>query len=176
MLIYDKNALSDDKGRLYFFDNAKFILIFLVVLAHSTSSLRSNAFVSVLWAVINYFHMPAMIFISGFFAKSYISKSREIKVQRVATYAILFFVVQMCYFLYQKYVLGGDITFSVINARSALWFLQCLIGWHVILPVLNYFKPGYVLIVGVLLGLLIGYENDAGNFLSISRIDRKSVV
>ena len=170
MLIYDKNAVSDDKGRLYFFDNAKFILIFLVVLAHSISSLKSNAFVSVTWAVINYFHMPAMIFISGFFAKRYISKSREIKVQRVATYAILYLAAQVCFFLYQRFVLGETISSSMLNARPATWFLQCLIGWHVMLPVLNYFKPKYVLIAGVLAGLLIGYENHADHFLSISRL------
>jgi len=35
--LYDKNATSDDKGRLYCFDNVKFILIFLVVLAHTLS-------------------------------------------------------------------------------------------------------------------------------------------
>jgi len=170
VLIYDKNAVSDNKGRLYFFDNAKFILIFLVVLAHSISSIKGNAFVSVTWAVINYFHMPAMIFISGFFAKRYISKSREIKVQRVVTYTILYFAAQVCFFLFQKFVLGENISSSMLTARPATWFLQCLIGWHVMLPVLNYFKPKHVLIVGVLLGLLIGYENDVAHFLSLSRL------
>jgi len=170
VLIYDKNTVSDDKGRLYFFDNAKFILIFLVVLAHVTSSLRSNAFISVIWAVINYFHMPAMIFISGFFAKRYISKSREIKVQRVVTYVILYFTMQVCFFLFQRFVLGDNVSSSMLYARPALWFLQCLTGWHVLLPVLDYFKPKHVLIVGVLAGLLIGYENNVNHYLSISRL------
>ena len=169
-MIYDKNATSDSKGRLYYFDNAKFILIFLVVLAHSISSLKGSAFISVTWAMINYFHMPALIFISGFFAKRYIAKSREIKVQRVVTYAILYLAAQVFFFLYQRFALGVNIFPSLVNARPALWFLQCLIGWHVMLPVLDYFKPKYVLIVGVLLGLLIGYENSAAHFLSISRL------
>ena len=170
MLIYDKNAVSDDKGRLYFFDNAKFILIFLVVLAHAVGPLKNNAFASVIWVVINSFHMPAMIFISGFFAKRYISKTREIKVQRIVTFAILYLAAQVCFFLFTRFALGTTATFaSLLLPRAALWFLLCLIGWHVMLPVLNYFKPKHVLIAAVLMGLLIGYENEAASFLSISR-------
>ena len=33
---------ANEKGRLYFYDNAKFILIFLVVLAHYLSPLTST--------------------------------------------------------------------------------------------------------------------------------------
>ena len=169
-LFYDRTATSDDKGRLYFFDNAKFILIFLVVLAHTISSLRENPFVNTLWAVINYFHMPALIFISGFLAKRYISKSREIKVQRVATYAILYLAGQVCYYAYRKFVLGQNAAPSLMNPGPALWFLQCLIAWYVMLPVLNYFKPKHVMIVSILFGLFIGYENSAAGFLSLSRV------
>lgn len=168
--LYDKNATCDGKGRLYYFDNAKFILIFLVVLAHSISSLRAIPFVGALWAVINYFHMPAMIFISGFLAKRYISKSREIKVQRVATYAILYLVMQVIYYVYRKFVLGENVSKTLLNPGPALWFLQCLILWHVMLPVLNYFKPKHVMIASVLFGLFIGYENGAAGFLSLSRV------
>jgi len=170
-LLYDKTSMSDDRGRLYYFDNAKFILIFLVVLAHSISSLNgSSVFCRTLWSVINYFHMPALIFISGFFAKRYISKSREIKVQRVATYVILYLAAQVCFFLFQKFALGENPPISLMSARPALWFLQCLIAWHMMLPVLDYFKPMHVMIVAVIGGLLIGYQNSAAHFLSLSRV------
>jgi len=171
MLLYDKNSLSDDKGRLYYFDNAKFILIFLVVLAHALSPLQSSsAFVKVLWSVINYFHMPAMIFISGFFAKRYISKSREIKVQRVATYIILYLAAQISVAVFEAAVLGARFSPSLMAARSSLWFLQCLIAWYVMLPILDYFTPKAVMIGFTMFGLLIGYENGAANFLAISRV------
>jgi len=169
-MLYDRRSISDGKGRQYYFDNAKFILIFLVVLAHALSPLQSgSAFCRVLWVVINYFHMPALIFISGFFAKSYISKAREIKVQRIATYIILYLAAQISVALFEKFVLGVNLAPSLMNARSSLWFLQCLIAWYVMLPVLNYFNPKAVMIVFTLLGLLIGYENGAANFLAISR-------
>jgi len=171
MLLYDRKNTGDDKGRLYYFDNAKFILIFLVVLAHALSPLQSrSAFCRVLWCVVNYFHMPAMVFISGFFAKRYITKTREIKVQRVTTYLILYLAAQISVALFEKFVLGTAIAPSLMAARSSLWFLQCLIAWYVMLPILDYFDPKAVMIVFTLFGLLIGYESGAANFLSISRV------
>lgn len=169
-MLYDKKSISDDKGRLYYFDNAKFILIFLVVLAHALSPLQSkSAFCQVLWDVVNYFHMPAMIFISGFFAKRYISKSREIKVQRVATYVILYIAAQISVAAFEMLVLKDVFSPSIMAARSSLWFLQCLITWYILLPVLDYFNPKAVMIAAILFGLFIGYETKAANFLSISR-------
>jgi len=168
-MLYDKNATAEGK-RLYYYDNAKFILIFLVVLAHALSPLQSRfPSVRVLWVVINYFHMPAMIFISGFFAKSYISKSREIKVQRVATYIILYIAAQISVAAFEATVLGARFSPSLMAARSSLWFLQCLIAWFVMLPILDYFDPKAVMVAFTLFGLLIGYEHGAANFLSISR-------
>ena len=77
--LYNNRELSNEKGRLYYFDNAKFVLIFLVVLAHYISPLKTDfPSVRVLWLTIHTFHMPAFIFISGFFAKSYIAADRTI--------------------------------------------------------------------------------------------------
>ena len=170
-MIYDSKATADSRGRLYYFDNAKFILIFLVVLAHFVASLNDTSpFCRALWGVINYFHMPALIFISGFFAKRYISKSREIKVQRVATYVILMAAATLFYALFQTFALDLPFRPSMMSARPAMWFLQCLIAWHVMLPVLSYFKPGYVMAASIVLGLLVGYQNGASHFMSISRM------
>jgi len=169
-MLYDKNAVSDGKGRLYYFDNAKFILIFLVVLAHALSPLqKSSVFCKTLWPVVNYFHMPALIFISGFFAKRYISKARVIKVQRVATYVILYLAAQISVAAFELFVLKTKFTPSLMAARSSLWFLQCLIAWYILLPILDYFKPWAVMASAILFGLFIGYETGAANFLSISR-------
>ncbi|MDR0531779.1 MAG: acyltransferase family protein [Oscillospiraceae bacterium] len=170
-MLYDKNVRSDSAGRLYYFDNAKFILIFLVVLAHALSPLQSrSAFCRVAWVVINNFHMPAMIFISGFFAKRYISRAREIKVQRVVTNVLLYLAAQLSVAAFERFVLKAEIGFSLLSARSSLWFLQCLIWWYILLPVLRNFPPKAVMILAVLFGLYVGYEDKANNFLALSRM------
>ena len=169
--LYNNRELSNDKGRLYFYDNAKFILIFLVVATHFISPLtRTIPFCRVMWMSINTFHMPAFIFISGFFAKSYISSDRTIKVQRTSTYIILFLVAQVAVTLFEWFVLGTRFRFSIMNARSSLWFLQCLIIWHLVLPYVARFKPTVVIPVSVIIALYVGYETQCTNFMALSRV------
>lgn len=169
--LYNNQELSNEKGRLYFYDNAKFILIFLVVLAHYLSPLTSTIrFCRVLWLTINTFHMPAFIFISGFFAKSYISSDRTIKVQRTSTYVILFLAAQIAVSLFERFVLGTQFRFSLTNARSSLWFLQCLIIWHLVLPYVARFKAAVAIPAATVMALYIGYETQCANFMALSRV------
>ncbi|MEM5595768.1 acyltransferase family protein [Niallia circulans] len=58
------------KQRDYYFDNAKFILIFFVVFGHFIQSfINDNQNIYTLYKVIYTFHMPAFILISGFLPK-----------------------------------------------------------------------------------------------------------
>ena len=62
---YCSKEYKDDRGREYYFDNAKFILILLVVLGHAISPLQIiSKKVEAVWTVINSLHMPCMILIS----------------------------------------------------------------------------------------------------------------
>lgn len=169
--LYNNRELSNEKGRLYFYDNAKFVLIFLVVLAHYLSPLTSTFhYCRVIWLTINTFHMPAFIFISGFFAKSYISADRTIKVQRTSTYVILFLAAQLAVSMFEWFVLGKHFSFSLTNARSSLWFLQCLIIWHLVLPYVARFKAAVSIPVATVIALYIGYETQCTNFMALSRV------
>ena len=168
--LYNSRELRNEKGRLYYYDNAKFILIFLVVAAHFLSPLKPTfPFVRVVWTTINTFHMPAFIFISGFFAKSYIAKDRAIKVQRTSTYVILFLAAQIAVSLFEKFVLGKLVMPSLMSARSSLWFLQCLIIWHLVLPFFARFKAAIIIPAVTLVALYVGYESMCADFLSLSR-------
>lgn len=59
------------KERDYFFDNARAILILLVVFGHMLQPYTSgDKYLSALYLVIYSFHMPTFLFISGYFAKN----------------------------------------------------------------------------------------------------------
>lgn len=165
---------ADEKGRLYFYDNAKFILIFLVVLAHAISPFKSEGpgyqFFHFLWRVINTLHMPCLIFISGFFAKSYIGKDGSIKVQRLFTYIMYYVASQLAVGAFEIFVLHDKISKSMLSPRSSLWFLVCLIWWYLLLPVIDKIDPKYMLPIAFIAGILIGYDEKIGNFLSFSRM------
>ncbi|MBR6004897.1 MAG: acyltransferase family protein [Clostridia bacterium] len=167
-----KSKYADEKGRLYFYDNAKFLLIFLVVLAHAISPFQPGYFgIIILWKAINTFHMPLMIFISGFFAKRYLSSNGDIKVQRSFSYFMLYLFSQLFVSLFEKFVLKNEsVGFSIISARSSLWFLMCLGIWYLVLPFFSKFKGAAVIIAGIIIGLIIGYDTHVGHELSLSRV------
>lgn len=172
------NALSskyaDEKGRLYFYDNAKFILIFLVVLAHAISPFKSGdtgyIFFHYLWRVINTLHMPCLIFISGFFAKKYIRPDGSINVQRPFTYMMYYLASQFAVGAFEVFVLDYSISKSILAPRSSLWFLVCLIWWYLLLPVIDKIDPKFMLPIAVLAGLLIGYDDKVSNLMAMSRM------
>lgn len=61
--------------RIDYWDNMKAVLIFLVVLGHVILPVRENNDVlSVLFYTIYLFHMPAFVFVAGFFSKNYVKK------------------------------------------------------------------------------------------------------
>lgn len=166
----------DAKGREYFYDNAKFILIFLVVLGHAISPFGEMRDLNMhypflyLWRIINTLHMPCFIFISGFLAKKYIGSDGSINVQRPFTYMVYYLAAQFTVGAFEVFVLGDSISKSVLSPRSSLWFLVCLIWWYLLLPVIDKIDPKVMLPVAIVFALLIGYDDKVSNLMAISRM------
>lgn len=60
------------KTRISFFDNARFLLMVLVVFGHLLQPFTiQNQWYNKLYLFIYTFHMPAFIFISGYFSESF---------------------------------------------------------------------------------------------------------
>lgn len=170
ILGYLSKDYTDAKGREYYFDNAKFILIFLVVLAHAVSPLKSDMEeVKVLWTVINTLHMPCFILVSGYFAKSYI-KNGKVKTQKLVTYVVYYLAAQLAFSLFEYFVLHHTtMARSILAPRESLWYLACLCWWFLVLPYVSRLQPKYLLITAFVFGLLIGYDTKTGDFMSITR-------
>ncbi len=159
------------KERDPFFDNAKFLLIFLVVLAHGISPLKKDHdTVYMVWYTINSFHMPCFIFLSGFFAKKYIQGGR-FNIQKPFYYLLLFLFSQAAVWCFEYFVLKDTgISKSVVAARSSLWYLQCLVAWYVLLPFMDKLKPKYMLAIAFGVSLLMGYDEKLPGAFSVSRV------
>lgn len=172
ILGYTSNEYTDERGREYYFDNAKFIIIMLVVIAHLTSPLKEDGkIMNAMWIFINAFHMPTLIFISGYFAKGYINKEGKIKYKRLWTYIIYYLGAQVTISLFEIFVLETkDAYISLVSPRSSLWYLMCLICWYLVLPLICNFDHKKVFIVAIVVALLMGYDQDANNVMSIMRV------
>lgn len=153
-------------NRIAYFDNAKAILIFLVIAGHMLSKfLHNDHVIDSIYLFIYLFHMPAFILISGYFSKKvyqpgYISKLVK---KLIIPYALL----QVLYSLYYYFIFNDSISFSFFIPRWALWFLLSLIFWNLLLYGFGKIKYGIPIAIGI--SLIIGYDSYVGGFLSLSR-------
>ncbi|MEH6996375.1 acyltransferase family protein [Neobacillus drentensis] len=160
--------MASTTSRSKYFDNAKFILIFLVVFGHMISPYKDqDKVLFTLYTVIFLFHMPAFILISGYFAKGYRNKGYLLKsVQKILIpYFIFQIIYSVVYFLVGK---EKTLEFDLFQPHWSLWFLLSLFFWNLLLYVFARLKWAGLL-VAVLLGIAIGYFEHSGSFMSISR-------
>lgn len=153
----------EKRKREYLFDNYKVLLIVLVVIGHFIEPCYDqNPFLYELKWGIAAFHMPAFIFISGYFSK----KVPSVK-KLVGGLVIPYFVYEVIYYLLYTFVLDKETELYFTRPKFTLWYLMALCAWRVAAPVVR--KLPYHLPVSVAAGLAVGLIG-IGNFLSIPRI------
>lgn len=149
--------------REYLFDNYKVLLILLVVIGHFIEpSYDQNPFLYELkWGIVA-FHMPAFIFISGYFSK----RIPSIK-KMISGLVIPYFVYEVLYYLLYTFILDKETGFYFTRPKFSLWYLMALFAWRILAPIVRKI-PGHM-VLSLVLGLLVGLTN-LDNFLSIPRI------
>lgn len=149
--------------REYLFDNYKVLLILLVVIGHFIEpSYDQNPFLYELkWGIVA-FHMPAFIFISGYFSK----RIPSIK-KMISGLVIPYFVYEVLYYLLYTFILDKETGFYFTRPKFSLWYLMALFAWRILAPIVRKI-PGHMAL-SLVLGLLVGLTN-LDNFLSIPRI------
>lgn len=156
--------MNNKKTRDYLFDNYKVLLIFLVVVGHFIEpAYGNNGFINALkWMIVS-FHMPAFIFISGYFSKRDIPFSVSIR-----KLAVPYLVYEVIYYLFYTFIIQKETGLYLTRPKFSLWYLLALFVWRIITP---YFKkvPHYM-VLSIIAGLLIGCSDIPGNYLSIHRI------
>ena len=148
--------------RLAYFDNFKFILIFLVVLGHFISPLRDFKYIKYLYTFIYLFHMPCFVFILGFFFKKNI-KNGCLVTNKWLNYLILYLIMQLIL------IIINNSSFAIITPKHGLWYLQCIIIWMLLMPVLIRIKQKYLIIISFVLALFVGFDSKIGTVASLSR-------
>ncbi|RFU70993.1 acyltransferase [Peribacillus saganii] len=157
------------RQRDYYFDNAKFILIFFVVFGHLLKTfIEHNEIIYSLYKTIYTFHMPAFILVSGFFAKGIYEKGY---VSKIAKKLILPYIIfQIIYSVFYYYLYSKNtFTMDLLNPHWSLWFLISLFCWNIMLLGFSKLGPAKGLTAALLIALLIGYADSVSNYLSLSR-------
>ncbi|MGJ8668412.1 MAG: acyltransferase family protein [Oceanococcus sp.] len=154
-------------SRIYALDNAKFLMLILVVFGHLIEPLtNSSNMIKVLFMSIYSFHMPVLIMAAGMVSSSELSKGRVVKLLRSIALPLLVFTAlyEACVFAARGTPSGYSVS---LQPYWILWFLFSLLIWRLLLPML--LKLRHPLILSVALSLAAGYMDGIGYFLGLSR-------
>jgi fucose 4-O-acetylase-like acetyltransferase len=157
------------KQREHFWDNAKLGLIFLVVLGHFILPVKDNdPCMKTLCDWIYLFHMPAFVFISGYFSKSYVRKPG--KHQKLVGYLALYLLFTVCLWIIAYLMTHKFNWTSLFMTSSAQWYMLAMFFWLLVIPhVANTALP-ISFSLSLALALLAGAFPACGNFLAMSRV------
>ncbi|WNB91357.1 acyltransferase family protein [Bacillus sp. NEB1478] len=155
------------RERDYYFDNAKFILIFLVVFGHFISPIKGqNEWLYTIYNFIYTFHMPAFILIGGFFTKGVWRDGYLTKIFKKIFIPYLIFQIVYSFFYYDLYG-KSEMKLDFFDPHWTLWFLLSLLFWNVLLKLFVKMKHPLILAIGI--GVAVGYIHELGTFLSLMR-------
>ncbi|MGI6007771.1 MAG: acyltransferase family protein [Ruminococcus sp.] len=155
---------TEQKPRDYLFDNYKALLILLVVTGHIIeAAAEENSFLYCLKWLIFSFHMPAFIFISGYFAKKTASWG-----QLLRKLVVPYLIFEVLYYLLYVFVIHKETKLYLLYPKFTLWYLMALFVWKVITPWFR--KIPFHMVIAVLAGLWTGFSGLDDNFLSLPRI------
>lgn len=150
-----------------YFDNAKLVLIFLVVFGHMIQPFTDLAGINTLYKMIYTFSMPAFIFTAGFFAKG--SGNINYILNLAKKFLLPYIIFQLIYSGYYFLIGKSGWQTSLIEPHWSLWFLLSLFSWHLLLCLYKKLPPYLGISLSVLVGIMVGYIGDIGHTLSLSR-------
>ena len=161
--------------REYLYDNLKAFLIFCVVLGHVLKRFGMTDGADALYLLIFSFHMPAFLFVSGYFAKydpkRVLSKLAPLYLVFQCVQFLLDFLLALPYEGWQQAAAG--VHFQLFTPRWTLWYLMALMIYQLMLPLFeteDRARAGRCLALAAALGLLIGCSPDTDNFMALARV------
>jgi fucose 4-O-acetylase-like acetyltransferase len=152
--------------RVAIWDNARFLVMVLVVLGHLIESIRGTQAIDAIYGVIYAFHMPAFLLMSGVFASSDALTPKRLA--RTAQLLATWLVVEFAWVLIRA--VTGDTPFPstfLVLPKWACWFLVSLFAMRVLLPYIALLRRP--LVVSLVVALAVGMIPAIGQEFSVSR-------
>src|SRR5699024_7508111 len=124
-----------------YFDNARLLLIFLVVFGHMIQPFTSQHHqIETIYTWIYTFHMPAFIFLVRIYAKG--SRNVSYIINLAKKLLVTYIIFQILYTVYYFFIGKSNwLTDHIFYPHWSLWFLFSLFCWHILLIVYRKMKP-----------------------------------
>ena len=136
--------------RSFYWDNCKGFLIILVVFAHFLYGLQEQRnWNSILVQIIYMFHMPAFVFVSGYFSK----RESSHNLRSILFLGVAYFLYTSGFILFNLH--QGIPELSLTYPYYSAWYILALIIWRLLTPYLA--KIRGVEVILIVISILSGY-------------------
>ena len=159
-------------GRIYLFDNIKFLAILLVVIGHAINFMTEadgNMLEKSLFLTIYSIHMPLFIFISGLFLRP-MDKSTKFPKQKVISYILIGIVLRIMMSLL-RLILGKNMSYSLLDMYDSFaWFMWAIAVFITLMWIFREYNTKIILLLSLLIGCMAGYDKFLGDKFALMRI------
>jgi fucose 4-O-acetylase-like acetyltransferase len=150
-------------------DNAKLVLIVLVAVGHLLSKGLTGRLPAAhaVYVWIYLFHMPAFIFLAGYFSGGRSISERSLR--SIVTRLLVPYLIFTVLYSVAVYAAGGHhLRVDLVNPYWLLWFLPALAVWRLLTPV--YLNLRWPLTISLVVGLGAGMLDRVNADFTLSRI------
>jgi fucose 4-O-acetylase-like acetyltransferase len=179
-LYYPDESLQREGKRVFFWDNLRFILIFLVVQRHFLFRVDQSDYpvITGLYMFFLWFLMPLFVFVTGFYSKSSFDKEGKFRIGRVINFVILYLLLDQLIYLsswISKGILKG-FSFPIYEdwtpweIPGAQWYMFASAAWFLLIPILRKVSPYIAVPASVVIGITMGYFQWDDSTLALVKI------
>jgi fucose 4-O-acetylase-like acetyltransferase len=138
-----------------FFDNAKMLLVTLVVVGHSWTLLPDVSTSSPVYVFLYSFHVPAFVLVTGHLSRSFTFTRRNLH-KLLTTVVVPYFVFETLLALFRIVVGHENIGVLYISPHWPMWYLTVLFLWRLATPLLTRLRPPVAMALAVAVCLIGG--------------------
>lgn len=149
-------------------DNAKMVLVTLVVIGHSWGLLGDSTYDDWAYDFLYFWHIPAFVLLSGHLSKSFEWDRRHLK-GLVVTLLVPYLLFEPALYYFRRLLGQDEGGILWLHPHWAMWYLVVLLWWRLATPILR--RHWLWLPASVAISLVAGLvDGDAGRLFYISRI------
>ena len=150
------------------FDNAKMLLVTLVVVGHAWTLLPDTLVNSWLYDFLYLWHVPAFVVVTGYLSRSFTWSGRNLR-RLVTAVALPYLVFEAAMAAFRTRVGGEQLDQLFLDPHWPMWYLATLFLWRLVTPVLTRIPAAVAVAVLVCLlgGLTSGDPLDSARAMGL---------
>lgn len=160
---------STRRARDPFLDNARGLLITMVVVGHTLESfdVLDQVVPDMVYTAIYSFHMAAFVVISGFLSRSYRNEPRQLR-RLLTSIVIPYLIFQMVHEVAKHFLEGRNLELQLFLPAWTLWFLLALLMWRLLSPLLRSLR--HPLLIAVAVSVIAPLDPDLDSTFTLGRM------